>query len=468
MLPHIPPELLSAVTALGGARLAIVIGAGCSCEPPTQMPLARQLSTEAHRKLVHEGVLNAGECADPTDLAGLATLVFQKTGSQAALIRQFPVDRMRMARANEGYRMLIALMLEGAVSHVLSLNFDLAPQNAAVELGEAVTIVDRSNTLIPMTKTVVHIHGSVNSADDDWVLRTEVINNDWKSRWQEVVARQILAAPNVLFVGLGSAAPVLSETVTMIAAAVGQQKAFYQADVGEHAHSDFAQQLNVTEDRYIRGSWCEVMSLLAAHLAEEQSHTLATNGEAILKENGASDEELTAFREIANRLRGITLLALGRFRANAQLNVISRYLPRTQQDEEWTALPLKALAGISAETGLVAVPAPPGMWHLKSGGRIRAHVLIVTGRGTRKMSALETSIRSLSRAITEEIGMGPDIVLVGSVIPDVPPESVSAPSDIVDGEESVADIITGPGSPRVLSVDSGTVIEDAKEWLNAI
>jgi hypothetical protein len=114
ILPHIPPELFSAITAQGGGRLAIVIGAGCSCEPPTQMPLARELSLEAHRKLVHEGVLNTGECADPTDLASLATLIFRKTGSQAALIRQFPVDKMRTARANEGYRMLIALMLEGA------------------------------------------------------------------------------------------------------------------------------------------------------------------------------------------------------------------------------------------------------------------------------------------------------------------------------------------------------------------
>jgi hypothetical protein len=431
------------------------------------MPLAGQLSIEAHRKLLHEGVLSAGECTDPTDLAALATLVFRRTGSQAALIRQFPVDKMRMARANEGYRMLIALMLEGAVSHVLSLNFDLAPQNAAVELGEAVTIIDRPDTPIPMTKTVVHLHGSVNSADDDWILRTEVINNDWKSKWQEVVARQILAAPNVLFVGLGSAAPVLSETVTMIAAAVGQQKAFYQADIGEHAHNDFAQQLNVSENRYIRGSWCKVMSLLATHLAEEHAHTLATNGGAILSENGASDDELNAFREIANRLSGVTLLALGRFRANARLDLASRYLPRTQQDEEWTALPLKALAVICSDTGLIPMPASTGMWHLKRGNRIRAQVLIVTGRGTHKMSALETSIRSLSRAITEETGMGPDIVLVGSVLPDVPTESVSAPSDIVDGEESVIDIIAGPRNPCVLLVDSGTATEDAKGWLNA-
>ena len=84
------------------------------------------------------------------------------------------------------------------------------------------------------------------------------------------------------------------------------------------------------------------------------------------------------------------------------------------------------------------------------------------------MSALEAAIRSLSRAMREETGMGPDIVLVGSVIPDVPPERVSAPLDIVEGEESVPDIITGPRSPRVLSVDSGTVIKDAKEWLDGL
>ena len=34
-----------------GARLAVVIGAGCSVEAPTLMPLSRELSTEAHRRL---------------------------------------------------------------------------------------------------------------------------------------------------------------------------------------------------------------------------------------------------------------------------------------------------------------------------------------------------------------------------------------------------------------------------------
>ena len=92
----------------------------------------------------------------------------------------------------------------------------------------------------------------------------------------------------------------------MIAAAVGQ-KDFYQADIGDHANNQFAQQLNITSDRYIRGSWCEVMCKLAAHLAEEQVHTLVANGAAVLQENGATQDEITAFRDIAHRTqRGST------------------------------------------------------------------------------------------------------------------------------------------------------------------
>jgi hypothetical protein len=430
------------------------------------MPLARDLSREAHRKLVHEGVLAEGECADPADLAALATLVFQRTGSQTALLRQFPVDQMKLARANAGYLMLIALMVEGAISHVLSLNFDLAAQNAAADLGQVVTFVDRPDTPIPMTKTVVHLHGSANSSTEEWILRIEVIREEWRSKWQEVVARQILAAPNILFVGLGSAAPVLSETVGMIAAAVGQ-KVFYQADVSEYADNGFARELNIAADRYIRGSWCEVMAELATHLAEEQVHTLTTNGVNLLRENGATDGELAAFRDVTSCLRGVTLLTLGRFRANASLSLVSRYRPRTQQDEECMAVPLKTLGAVSASTGLTPTLAPTGLWHLKRGNRIQAQILLATGHGTRKMSALETSIRHLSRDIAQATGMGPDLVLVGGTVPDVGLQNVSAPSDIVNGEESTADIIDGPQSPYILSVDSATVAEDAREWLDA-
>ena len=88
---HIPAGLLQAVSFEGGGRLALVIGAGCSVEPPTNIPLARTLSTEAHRKLVLDGVLEQGECADPENLAVLASLIFLKTQSQHDLVSLFPL-----------------------------------------------------------------------------------------------------------------------------------------------------------------------------------------------------------------------------------------------------------------------------------------------------------------------------------------------------------------------------------------
>jgi hypothetical protein len=465
-LPHIPPNLLSAVSAVGGSRLAVVIGAGCSIEPPTSMPLSRDLSSDAHRKLILENTIIAGECADPTDLSALATLVFHKTGSQEALVRQFPINAMRMARANEGYRLLIALLLEGVVSHVLSLNFDLAPQNAAVDLGETVTVVDRPDALIPMTKTVVYLHGSVNGSSEGYILRAEVINDAWKLGWQEVVARQVLASPNVLFVGLGSAAPVLSETVAMIVDAVAGQKTFYLADVGDFATNTFAQQLNVDAAHYIQGSWCNVMSQLARRVAQEQVHTLIATGSKLLEDNGALPSNVAAFSAIAGRLANVSLLALGRFRANSQLNLKSRYLPRSMHDEEWMTGPINALASISAETALDASPTSTGVWHLKQGSRMRAQVLLVTGRGSRKIAAIESSIRALARDISESTGLQADLVLVGGVLSEPQPMAEAAPTDIVDGEET-EDIISGPLGPRILVIDNPNAISEAKEWLNA-
>jgi hypothetical protein len=465
-LPHIPPNLLAAISAANGSRLAIVMGAGCSIEAPTSMPLSRELSSEAHRRLILEHTIEPGECANPNDLSALATLVFNKTGSQQALVRQFPIDAMRMARANDGYKILIALLLEGAVSHALSLNFDLAPQNAAVDLGETVTVIDRPDELVPMAKTVVYLHGSVNGSSEEYILRTEVINEDWKLRWQEVVARQVLASPNVLFVGLGSAAPVLSETVAMIVEALAGQKTFYQADIGDFSTNAFAQQLGVDASHYIQGSWCDVMAQLARRLAQEQVHTLITAGAKVLEDNGTLPANVAAFSAIAGRLSNVSLLALGRFRANSQLSLRSRYLPRSIHDEEWMAAPINALASISSETGFDAAPTPTGVWHLKQGSRMRAQVLLVTGRGSRSIAALESPIRALARDIFESTGLQVDIVLVGGVLSGARPMAEAAPIDIIDGEE-VEDIISGPLGPRILSIDTPNAIADAKEWLNA-
>ena len=461
----IPPDLLLAVSAEGGGQLSIVIGAGCSLQAPTAIPLAKNLSLEAHRRLVKDGVLDADECANPEDLAALATLVFTKTGSQESLVRRLPIDRLRMARPNDGYKLLVAMMAEGVISHVLSLNFDLAIENAASELGFILSVSSHHGQLIPVHAALVHLHGSVNNVSNELVLRQETIDNDWKASWQQVVAQQVLAAPNILFAGLGSAAPVLSETVEMIRIALGGQKAFYQADVNAHGVNYFAQHLNVAANHYIQTDWCDAMRRLSNRVVDEQVESLLSNGSALLNANGFDDEEVEEFKDVASRLKAVSLVALGKFRARARLTGVSSYVPRSLADEEWMAMPLLTLAKVCKKTGLGPSAVQNGLWLLNENGRIKATILVATGKGTRKLGALESAIKDMCREIGESSVAPPDVVLVGGVVPDVAPTNAAAPLDIVEGDEA-GDIISGPQTPLVVIAESAAAVTQMEEWLH--
>lgn len=69
----LPPELLQAVSSPGGGKVALVLGAGCSVEPPTNIPVSSVCSTEIHRLLVADGILQKGDCADPGTFQRLLT-----------------------------------------------------------------------------------------------------------------------------------------------------------------------------------------------------------------------------------------------------------------------------------------------------------------------------------------------------------------------------------------------------------
>ena len=371
---------------------------------------------------------------------------------------------MRLARPNEGHKFLVALMSEGAISHTLSLNFDLAVQNAATELGLTLTVVDRVNDLVPASNCVVHLHGSVSSAPEDWILRAEVIDDAWKQGWQQVIAQQILAVPSVLFVGLGSAAPVLTETVGMIGAAVGGSSSLFQADVSEHEKNGFAQQLHIQDDRYVRTGWSGIMSALADRVAKEQVHLLKTTGAAVLTDNGQDEGTLAIWGSAAGKLGAMTLLALGRFRANLEVEATARYLPRTSQRDEWMVAPIVVLAQAAGEHDLEIAPIGSGVWTIQRNGRVIARALLATGKGTRKLAAVESSIQNLSRDIQEMSGVPLDFVIVGATTPsEVRLEHVSVPADIVE-EPAADDIVTGPAPARLVDISDATALANLKEW----
>ncbi len=65
----LPAVLLGAIAHEEGGRVVLVIGAGCSIEAPTDLPLARTCAEEAHRRLVADGVIGADDCPHPEDLS---------------------------------------------------------------------------------------------------------------------------------------------------------------------------------------------------------------------------------------------------------------------------------------------------------------------------------------------------------------------------------------------------------------
>lgn len=168
----LPSELLHAASEPGG-RLALVLGAGCSLESPTDLQLASVYSESAHAQLVLDQVIHEGGCSAPSDLSALASAVYSATGSQVDLVRRLPRNDFRMARPNSGYLIAAALLREGVVNAVLTLNFDLAMTAALSELGaKEVAVVEGLHHALPRNRMPRSCHLSAKgtcSSENGWV-----------------------------------------------------------------------------------------------------------------------------------------------------------------------------------------------------------------------------------------------------------------------------------------------------------
>ena len=78
------------------------------------------------------------------------------------------------------------MLWEGAISLVVTLNFDLALSNALRELGAGGIVgVIESPTDLPSqrNKNVFYLHRNVNSDPESWILRTAALNEEWKEHY---------------------------------------------------------------------------------------------------------------------------------------------------------------------------------------------------------------------------------------------------------------------------------------------
>ncbi len=163
---------------------------------------------------------------------------------------------LKIATPNRGYKIAAALLCEGVISTVVTLNFDLALSTALGELGagKIVAIVERPEDL-PRQRgiNVYYLHRNANAADPElWVLRTASLTTEWREGWEAIIATRVLAAPVVVFAGLGTPVSVLVESTKLLRSALPGTTSLYQADPGEREDSRFAAELEIGPANYIQ------------------------------------------------------------------------------------------------------------------------------------------------------------------------------------------------------------------------
>lgn len=457
----LPASLLAAAGAFGDARVCLVVGAGCSKDPPTDLPLSRELSERAYERLVDDGVLNAGDCMSPGDLSALADAVYIKApGSQAALVRRMEPERLRNAQANEGYLIAVALMLEGVVRTIVTLNFDLAINHAlsTVGAGSRVSTLRRPEDWAHVAqRSVVYLHRNVECDDDDLVLRSDQLDAAWEGGWQEIVARAAVSTPICVFAGLGTPASVWTASTRHVKDAFVAGEVFLVGP-GPHADSAFAISLEIEADRYIELGWTAFMRALAGRALVEHQHALGVSAAAIVGDNDEPFEDITG---TTRRLLRAGLVAVGRARG-WWVHQIQEYLPVADATANRQVADLLMGVSLIERTSESEVQlGPDDVVEFHQGRRMVGKAMLASGGGV--LSGEAVAAKVLRRLATSLItGLPPSLVLLGSV---TAPVGISAPPpDLIGDATESRDIVFGGPEPLFVTLQElrsdpeGTII----------
>ena len=428
--------------------MVLVVGAGCSAEAPTCLPLADECSEEAHRRLRLDGVLGEGDCADSSDLSCVADAVFDKTGSQRELVERLPREAFIKAEPNQGYLLAAAMLRERALSCVLTLNFDLAMVSALTAVGAQydVSVVAGPEDHNRLTvANLVYLHRNANADPERWILRSASLAEEWRDQWQEVVAMRVIGGPVTVFAGLGTPADVLVETTLRVWNAVPDKVRIYQVDPASPEESAFFAKLGLPAAAYLQMGWGMFMRALADRLVEEHRAELEGVCRHLLSTEGFEEEDVCG---LCKRLAEMGLLRLGRLRARW---VLSRhaYDPREPNKAALIADLLLAVGLIERVTGSQAVFGDDGVVEFRQGDRLLGSVILASGRGIRGWLAIETEIKQ-SEHNWEYHNPRPRRAIVAGVQGDRPVE-IAPPGDLVCQEDRDS-IVTGYTSLEMFSV----------------
>lgn len=452
ILNALPPELLMQIAASGGSRVVLVTGAGASMEAPTSLKSGADYSEEAHEHLILDTVLQPGACADPRDLSVLADVVYGATGSQLELTKRLPRNDWRAPTPNSGHLAAAALLIEGSLRALVTLNYDLALQVALANLGKPPEVSickgpeDHDQT---SSRALVYLHRSAESAPEDWILRKSALDHDWRQAWEQMVATGALAAPVTLFAGLGSPAAVLTETVTSLARLRGTS--FFYADL--FPESEFSRAVATELSARIRMGWGAVMDTLASRVAHEQGLHLRDEARGLATSAGLPERSADA---IVARLCGMGLVSLGRIRSSWLL-FKHPYL-RDDAQRSCVADLIATLGAIAAALSVTADFDEQGGVHLLHPSGELVSLRVVHGGGIRTWALVRSQLE-VQRQDARDFGRS-RVVLVAGLASGIDP----LPADLVH-HDSPDDLIRGGDELIALEAHEvrSALLDDASE-----
>ena len=448
----LPAELLQAVSALGGGKITLVVGAGCSFEEPTRIPLAATISRECHDRLVANGVLSNGDCKTPDNLSSLADTVFNKTGEQRYLVELLNQHyQLKAASPNDGHLLAAALLRERAISSIVTLNFDLALSTAIGQLGvgDEVGIIDGpEETANQKVANIYYLHRNANCTDlEAWVLRSGILQSDWTGKWEAVIAAKVLATPVVVFAGLGSPADVLVESSKLIRHAIPTGNKTYQVDPGTSSNSEFFKALELAPESFIQMGWCDFMDALSERLVFEQTTILNSVATEITERESVTPENLAT---LLSQLQRFGLVDVGRLRASWLLYE-KLYLSDNIMLRELIADLLLGVALIARITDTEAVILANGLVEFRRDHRIVATHVFVSGGGSRSLAAIEGALSSRWRCDRKLTTVPIGAVVAGVRNSDV--SRVTPPRDVVLGDTTES-IVFGSSALLIFRVEA--------------
>jgi hypothetical protein len=438
---NIPSRVLEAAGDAGGGQMVIVMGAGCSIEQPSCLPDSRHCSRALWQKLLDDDVLTLEDCANPDDLSCLADAVYAKLGSQEQLVRRLPAD-FHSAQPNEGSMLAAALLREGVASHIVTLNFDLTMTQAVRGLGTdpAIAIIARPEEHDKMrSHNLVYLHRNVEAEDPDTlVLRTAALAEQWKEGWEQVMAQIALAAPVVVFAGLGTEVGVLVSSALRVKAALSETVTMAQVDIGSREESVYAAKLDIDAAHFISAPWSTFMRHIGQRVAQGHIRTLQQASALLVDEHGVAAE---AADPLLERLVERGLLYLGGLRARWTLDPSAPYRSAAEVSSPLLADLLLAVTMLERLSGCEAHFVDDGLIELRRDGLAAGVVVVATGLGVGSRVTTEDRLRR-DQARHVATALRPAFGVLAHVKNQRQP--VAAPADIV-AEADVESIVTGPG-----------------------